>query len=72
MQPPTFILGWFGEVDRLGCRRSTVCRHFQRRKGEPAWPPLALFKALMLAVWYDLSDVKLAEALDDRDPFRRF
>mgnify|MGYP003351802838 CR=1 FL=1 len=29
-------------------------------KGEPACPPLSLFKALMLAVWYDLSDVKLA------------
>ena len=24
-------------------------------KGEPAWPPLAMFKALLLAVWYDLS-----------------
>ena len=35
-------------------------------KGEQAWPPLSLFKALLLAVWYDLSDVKLAEALDDR------
>lgn len=34
-------------------------------KGEPAWPPLAMFKALLLAVWYDLSDVKLAEALED-------
>lgn len=42
------------------------------RKGEPAWPPLALFKAMLLAVWYDLSDVKLAEALDDRSSFRRF
>ena len=31
-------------------------------KGEPAWPPLALFRALLLAVWHDLSDVKLAEA----------
>lgn len=41
-------------------------------KGEPAWPPLALFKALLLAVWYDLSDVKLAETLDDRASFRRF
>ena len=30
--------------------------------GEPAWPPLALFKALLLSTWYDLSDVKLAEA----------
>lgn len=41
-------------------------------KGELGWPPLALFKAMLLAVWYDLSDVKLAEALDDRASFRRF
>jgi len=41
-------------------------------KGEPAWPPLALFKAMLLAMWYDLSDVKLAEALDDRASFRRY
>jgi transposase, IS5 family len=41
-------------------------------KGEAAWPPLSMFKALLLAVWYDLSDVKLAEALDDRASFRRF
>ncbi|MBO1077047.1 IS5 family transposase [Roseomonas marmotae] len=41
-------------------------------KGEPAWPPLALFKAMLIAVWYDLSDVKLAEALDDLASFRRF
>jgi Transposase domain (DUF772) len=41
-------------------------------KGEHAWPPLCLFKALLLAVWYGLSDVKLAEALDDRASFRRF
>lgn len=41
-------------------------------KGEPAWPPLALFKAMLLSIWYDLSDVKLAEALDDRGSFRRF
>ena len=41
-------------------------------KGEPAWPPLAMFKALLLSIWYDLSDVKLGEALDDRAFFRRF
>lgn len=41
-------------------------------KGEAAWPPLAIFKALLLSIWYDLSDVKLAEALDDRASFRRF
>ena len=31
-----------------------------------------MFKALLLAVWHDLSDVKLADALDDRASFRRF
>jgi transposase, IS5 family len=41
-------------------------------KGEAAWPPLAMFRGLLLSVWYDLSDVKLAEALDDRASFRRF
>lgn len=47
-------------------------RLYSAPKGEPAWPPLAMFKALLLSVWYDLSDVKLAEALDDRASFRRF
>jgi IS5 family transposase len=41
-------------------------------KGEPVWPPLAMFQALLLAMWHDLSDVKLAEALEDRASFRRF
>jgi transposase, IS5 family len=41
-------------------------------RGEPGWPPLALFRALLLATWHDLSDVRLAEALDDRASFRRF
>ncbi len=45
---------------------------YAQPKGEAAWPPLAMFRALLLAVWYDLSDVKLAEALDDRASFRRF
>ncbi len=30
--------------------------------GEQGWPPLCLFKALLLGRWYNLSDVKLAEA----------
>lgn len=41
-------------------------------RGEASWPPLAMFRALLLAIWHDLSDVKLAEALDDRASFRRF
>ena len=31
-----------------------------------------MFKALLLATWYDLSDVALAESLSDRASFRRF
>ncbi len=41
-------------------------------RGGASWPPLALFRALLLAVWHDLSDVRLAEALEDRASFRRF
>ncbi len=55
---------------------SSLDRHlvdiYAAAKGESAWPPLALFRALLLAVWYDLSDVRLAEALEDRASFRRF
>src|SRR5512132_3075894 len=45
---------------------------YKSPKGEKAWPPLAMFKAFLLATWYDLSDVRLAEALADRASFRRF
>lgn len=31
-----------------------------------------MFKVLLLSVWYDLSDMKLAEALDDRASLPRF
>ncbi|WP_188261090.1 IS5 family transposase [Azospirillum tabaci] len=58
------LLDWSG-IDRL------LAPIYAAEKGERAWPPLALFKALLLAVWYDLSDVKLAEAVDDRASFRR-
>ena len=59
------LVDW-AEVDRLLAGLSAS------PKGEPGWPPLALFKALLLATWHDLSDVRLAEALDDRSSFRRF
>lgn len=41
-------------------------------KGEHAWPPLAMFKALLPAVWHDLLDVKRLEALEERASFLRF
>jgi transposase, IS5 family len=59
------LIDW-GAIDR------NLAGIYAAAKGEPAWPPLALFRALLLAVWHDLSDVKLAEALEDRASFRRF
>jgi IS5 family transposase len=58
------LVDW-AELDRLLAGSASP-------KGERGWPPLALFRALLLATWYDLSDVRLAEALDDRASFRRF
>jgi transposase, IS5 family len=59
------LIDW-AEIDRH------LAGVYAAAKGEPAWPPLALFRALLLAIWHDLSDVKLAEALQDRASFRRF
>ena len=59
------LIDWT-EVDRQ------LLSIYASAKGAQAWPPLALFKALLLAVWYDLPDVKLAEALNDRASCRRF
>lgn len=58
-------------IDWAPVERRLECIHCAA-KGELAWPPVALFKALLIAVWHDLSDVKLADALEDRASFRRF
>ena len=52
------LIDWDRIADILGQVHASA-------KGEPAWPPLAMFKALLLSVWHDLSDVRLAEALDE-------
>jgi IS5 family transposase len=44
-------------------------------RGERGWPPFGRClkaRALWLATWHELSDVTLAEALDERASFRRF
>ena len=40
--------------------------------GRAAWPPLLLFKALLMGALYGLSERELEEALGDRLSFRRF
>lgn len=41
-------------------------------RGEAAYPPLVMFKALLLQRWYGLSDPGLESALADRLSFMRF
>lgn len=40
--------------------------------GRPSYPPLMLFKALLLQQWYGLSDPEMEEAIGDRLSFQRF
>jgi transposase, IS5 family len=41
-------------------------------KGEPAYPPLMMFKILLLQRWHNLSDPQMETALFDRLSFQRF
>jgi len=45
---------------------------YNASEGRPSYPPLLMFKCLLLQQWYALSDPQLEEALADRLSFRRF
>lgn len=47
-------------------------KHCRKLDGRPPFPPLMMFRALLLAQWYQLSDRDLEEVLCDRLSFRRF
>jgi len=47
-------------------------KHCRKLDGRPPFPAVVMFRALLLAQWYDLSDRDLEEALCDRLSFRRF
>jgi IS5 family transposase len=71
----------FGRNDRLD-RIAEVLKLYRFEKllkkldpegpGRPPYEPAVMFKALLLAQLYDLSDAALEEALNDRVSFRRF
>lgn len=71
----------FGRNDRLD-RIAEVLRPYRFEKllkklepdgpGRPPYDPAVMFRALLLAQLYDLSDAALEEALNDRVSFRRF
>ena len=45
---------------------------YNAAEGRPAYPPLVMFRCLLLQQRYGLSDLELEEALADRLSFRRF
>ena len=47
-------------------------RHKANAVGNPAYPPLAMFKILLVQRWYNLSDPGVEQALLDRLSFIRF
>lgn len=47
-------------------------KHCRKLDGRPPFPPMMMFRALLLAQWYELSDRDLEEMLCDRLSFRRF
>jgi len=49
-----------------------LSRIYSSDVGRPSYPPLLLFKSLLLQAWYNLPDYALEEVLDDRLSFRRF
>lgn len=71
-------LGRNARLDRIGsvfdwrALEALVSEVYAARTGRPSWPPLVLFKALLLQQWYGLSDPGLEEALGDRLSFRSF
>ena len=49
-----------------------LCDLHAKRRGDAAWPPLFMFKALLLQSWYNLSDPRLERLLVRDLLFRRF
>ena len=45
---------------------------YKEDNGRPAFPALLMFKALLLAQWYGLSDPELEDCLKDRISFKQF
>lgn len=55
--------------------KAFLCKKIRRKAnavGNPAYPPLAMFKILLLQRWYNLSDPGVEQALLDRLSFIRF
>jgi transposase, IS5 family len=64
-----------GSLSRLvdwGRFEALLCGVHAARKGEASYPPLMMFKVLLLQRWHGLSDPAMEAALADRLSFLRF
>jgi IS5 family transposase len=52
--------------------KSLLSQIHNKRRAEKAWPPLMMFKALLLQSWYNLSDPALEKQLARDLLFRRY
>ena len=59
------LIDWAAIEARLG-------EFYPSRAGEPGYPPVVMFRVLLLQGWHGLSDPEMEAALDDRFSFRRF
>lgn len=67
--------GYLAKIDRLIDWRpldALLQSLYPSAVGRPSHPPLVMFKGLLLAQWYKLSDPGLEEAINDRLSFRHF
>ena len=59
------LLDW-SEIEVL------LSKIYSSKTGRPSYPLLTLFRGLMLGIWYQLSDVQLAQCLNRDLLFRKF
>lgn len=59
------LLDWF-EIEKL------LSSIYSSKTGRPSYPLLTLFRSLLLGIWYQLSDVQLAQCLYRDLLFRKF
>ena len=60
------VINWKPLRDQIEKRYSTS------GVGQPGFPAVTMFKAMLLQQWYDLTDPATEEAINDRLSFRRF
>lgn len=66
---------WLDDVSELldlTCLEAALSDIYASPTGRPSYPPIVLFKALLIGAWFNLSDPGLEAALDDSLSFRRF